>query len=91
MPLDFISASSFRSNLFQTIKDVVSKNVPVKITSKSGNVVLIPEEDYNAMQETFHLLKSPSNAKRLQDAIESLNSGSGINKDMNDLDQLVQG
>jgi antitoxin YefM len=30
-------------------------------------------EDYEALQETAYLLRSPANAKRLMDAIEELN------------------
>lgn len=32
----------------------------VTITSKSGNVVMISESDYNALMETVYLMSSPS-------------------------------
>jgi antitoxin YefM len=34
--------------------------------------------DWNAMEETSHLLSSPKNAKRLADAIRQLDAGSGV-------------
>jgi antitoxin YefM len=34
-------------------------------------------EDFNALEETAYLLRSPSNAKRLMTAIENLEHGRG--------------
>jgi antitoxin YefM len=42
-------------------------------------------EDYEALQETAYLLRSPANAKRLMDAIEELNQGKGLKKEAKDL------
>lgn len=58
---------------------VIGDNNPIKVKSKSGNVVIISEEDYNAMQETFHLLKSPKNAQILLDRIEDFNRNEKFN------------
>ncbi|MEV2270678.1 type II toxin-antitoxin system Phd/YefM family antitoxin [Nonomuraea africana] len=33
--------------------------------SKSGNAYLVAAEEYEALQETAHLLRSPANARRL--------------------------
>ncbi|WP_344820837.1 type II toxin-antitoxin system Phd/YefM family antitoxin [Nonomuraea africana] len=37
----------------------------VEIVSKSGNAYLVAAEEYEALQETAHLLRSPANARRL--------------------------
>ncbi len=42
-------------------------------------------EDYESLQETAYLLRSPANAKRLMDAIEDLNKGKVIQKSIADL------
>jgi antitoxin YefM len=34
-------------------------------------------DDFKALEETAYLLRSPSNARRLLDAIDSLESGQG--------------
>jgi antitoxin YefM len=35
-------------------------------------------DDYEELEETAHLLRSPANARRLLEAIQSLESGKGI-------------
>ena len=56
---------------------------PVIITKKGTDaVVMISLEDFEAMQETTHLLRSPRNAKRLIESIEQLNAGSGREREL---------
>jgi len=42
-------------------------------------------EDYESLAETAYLFRSPANAKRLNDAIDSLERGEGIVKQLSDL------
>ena len=86
---DILTASNFRSNIYNAIKDVVSKSRILKITSKGGNVVILSEDEYNAMKETFHLMKNPINASRLQEGIDSLNKGKSVTLTMEELDKLT--
>ena len=65
-----ITASEARKNLFPLIERVNDDRTPVEITSKRGDAVLMSRADYDALEETAHLLRSPVNARRL---IESLN------------------
>ena len=73
------SISTFRSNIFNYIKMVIGDNTPLIVKSKSGNVVILSEEDYNAMQETFYLLKSPKNAQVLLDRINDFKNDEKFN------------
>jgi len=54
-----IKASAARQNFFRLIEDTVKNHEPVTVTSKQGNVVIISEEDYGAIQETLYLLSVP--------------------------------
>ncbi|MCR4441882.1 MAG: type II toxin-antitoxin system Phd/YefM family antitoxin [Peptococcaceae bacterium] len=54
-----VNVSSARQNLFGLIKKAITEHEPITITSKQGNVVIISEEDYKAMQETLYLLSVP--------------------------------
>jgi antitoxin YefM len=65
-----ITASEARKNLFPLIQQVNDDRTPIEITSKRGDAVLMSRADYDALEETAHLLRSPANARRL---IESLN------------------
>jgi antitoxin YefM len=64
-----ISASEARSRLFPLIQQVNDDHVPVRINSKSGDVVLMSAEDFDSWQETIYLLRSPANARRLMEAV----------------------
>ena len=41
------------------------------------SVVMISLEDYQALEETAYLLRSPKNARRLMEAIAELEAGGG--------------
>jgi antitoxin YefM len=43
-------------------------------------VVMLSLAEYESLQETAHLLRSPANARRLLKSIESLESGKGMRK-----------
>ena len=67
------------------MEKVCNDHAPIIITRKSEcPVVMLSLEDYQAMEETAYLLRSPANAKRLQDAIESLESGKGQERELAD-------
>lgn len=51
---------------------------PVIITrNRDQAVVMMSLDDYEALEETAHLLRSPENARRLLAAIASLEGGKG--------------
>ncbi|MBA2414852.1 MAG: type II toxin-antitoxin system prevent-host-death family antitoxin [Geodermatophilaceae bacterium] len=70
-----ITASEARKNLFPLIEQVNNDRVPVQIMSRRGDAVLISRADYDALEETAHLLRSPANARRLLDSLVQAGSG----------------
>ena len=73
-----ITASEARKRLFPLIEQVNNDRVPVEITSKNGDAVLVAAADWAAWQETAYLFRSPANARRLLDAAEALDQGLGV-------------
>jgi len=58
---------------------VCSDHAPVVITRGPGHsVVMLSLEDYEALEETAYLLRSPNNARRLVEAIYELERGEGF-------------
>ncbi|MDH6115763.1 type II toxin-antitoxin system prevent-host-death family antitoxin [Kitasatospora sp. GAS204B] len=85
-----ISASEARTQLFPLIKKVNDDHTPVRITSKSGDAVLMSAEDYDSWQETIYLLRSPANAQRLMEAVARDRVGHpGATKTMEELEALA--
>lgn len=65
-----ITASEARKNLFPLIEQVNEDRTAVEITSRRGDAVLLAREEYDALQETAHLLRSPKNARRLLESLD---------------------
>ena len=70
-----ITASEARKNLFPLIEQVNEDRTPVEITSRRGDAVLISRDEFDALQETAHLLRSPRNARRLLESLDQALNG----------------
>jgi antitoxin YefM len=75
-----ISASEARSRLFPLIQQVSDDHVPVRITSRNGDAVLMSADDYDSWQETIYLLRSPANARRLMEAVARDKEGAAMDR-----------
>ncbi len=81
--MDAISYSAARANLAKTMDKVCADHAPIIITRKSESpVVMLSLEDYQAMEETAYLLRSPANARRLLESIAELESGHGSEREL---------
>ena len=54
-----LNVTEARANLYKLIDDTTVSHEPVVITGKRGNAVLLAEDDWNAINETLHLLSVP--------------------------------
>ena len=54
-----LNVTEARANLYKLIDDTTASHEPVVITGKRGNAVLLAEDDWNAINETLHLLSVP--------------------------------
>lgn len=79
-----ITASEARRNLFPLIAQVNDDRAPVTITSKRGDAVLLSRTDYDALEETAHLLRSPANALHLFESLAQARDGA---REVHDLDR----
>ena len=70
-----VTASDARKHLFPLIERVNNDRAPVHITSRRGDAVLLSREDYDALEETAHLLRSPANARHLLESLMQARSG----------------
>jgi antitoxin YefM len=77
-----ITASEARKNLFKLIETVNDDRTPIEIVSRKGTAVLISLEDYEALQETAYLLRSPANARHLLESIAQAERGNTEHHDL---------
>ena len=83
-----ITYTAARENLASTMDRVCADHDPVIITrNRDQAVVMLSLDDYESLQETAYLLRSPANAKRLIASIESLNAEDTVRKSLKDLAQ----
>lgn len=56
---------------------------PIIVTRQNDRpVVMVSLEDYNAIEETFYLFRSPANAARLSKALEDLGNKKFLSKEL---------
>ena len=81
--MDSMSFSDTRANLKAVMDRVVADKAPVAITrQKAEGVVMVSQSEWNAIEETLYLLRSPKNAERLIDAIRDLEAGTGEEREL---------
>jgi len=70
-----LNVTEARANLYKLIDDTTASHEPVVITGKRGNAVLLAEDDWNAINETLHLLSVPGMRESILEGIqESIDS-----------------
>ena len=68
-----VSYSEARDNLKAVMDKAAADRAPILITRQRGeNVVMISADEWAGMEDTLHLMESPSNAKRLLESIAEL-------------------
>jgi len=78
-----VSYTAVRSNLAKTMEHICDDHEPVVITRKNErSVVMLSLEDYESLEETAYLLRSPKNTRRLIESISQLENGIGSQREL---------
>ncbi|MHB1591805.1 MAG: type II toxin-antitoxin system prevent-host-death family antitoxin [Sulfuricella sp.] len=76
--MDAVNYSFARQNLTSVMDRVNQDHAPLLVTRQKGEpIVMMSLADFNALEETAYLLRSPKNAICLVKAIEQLRQGGG--------------
>lgn len=71
-----ISYTELRQNLARVMDEVCDSHAPLVVTRQNArSVVMISEEEFESMQETLHLLRSPANAAHLLESLAQAKAG----------------
>lgn len=66
-----MSASHARADFYKIMDETANTHEPIVITGKRNNVVMISQEDWNAVQETLYLNAITNMASSICDAMEA--------------------
>jgi antitoxin YefM len=81
--MEALTYSETRNNLKTVMDSICDEGRTVIVTRKDKrNIVMMSLEDYNAIQETLHLLSSPRNAERLMKSIREIQAGGGTEREL---------
>lgn len=78
------TAENFRDNLSEMIDELIKSNEQLKVTTETGNVVVLSESDYNGLMETLRIYSNPKEKEKiiegLHTKIDDCVSGDEINR-----------
>ncbi len=66
-----LPATKARAKLYTLIDEAVNSHVPIQITGKRGNAILVSEEDWSSIQETLFLLSIPDMRESIKKGLKA--------------------
>ena len=83
--METINYTDARKNLAKTMERVCDDHAPVIITrQKAEPVVILSLGDYHSLEETAYLLRSQQNAVRLVQAIDEIEAGKAVERQLSE-------
>ncbi len=70
-----ITATEARQHFYRLLRKSVKGHVPVKISSRDGDAVILSQEDYEGLLETLELLSVPGMRKSMREARADIQAG----------------
>jgi antitoxin YefM len=64
-----VTATKARNKLYSLIDEANESHIPIQITGKRGNAVLISEDDWRAISETIHLSMIPGMVESIKEGM----------------------
>ena len=81
--MDAITYSTARKKLVETMERVCDNHEPIIVTRRNARpVVMMSLDDFNAMEETAYLLRSPANAALLRESLAQAREGAAQVRDL---------
>jgi prevent-host-death family protein len=69
-----MTVSQARTNIYKLMDETAQTHQPIMITGKRNNIVVLSEEDWNAIEETLFLNSIPGMANSIKEAMDAPNS-----------------
>jgi len=83
--MDTVSYSELRQNLKAHMDRVCEDRAPLLVTRRGGEaVIMLAAAEYDALEETLHLLSDPANAERLLRSVAQAEAGQLVEHDLHE-------
>ena len=69
-----MTVSQARTNIYKIMDETAQTHQPIMITGKRNNVIMLSEEDWNAIEETLFLNNIPGMVTSIKEAMDAPNS-----------------
>jgi antitoxin YefM len=69
-----MSVSQLRADIYNVMDETAQTHEPILITGKRNNVVMLSQEDWNAIEETLYLNSIPNMVSSIQESMNADNS-----------------
>ncbi|MEA3492720.1 MAG: type II toxin-antitoxin system Phd/YefM family antitoxin [Campylobacterota bacterium] len=69
-----MSVSQVRADIYNVMDETAQTHEPILITGKRNNVVMVSQEDWNAIEETLYLNSIPNMVSSIQDSMNAPDS-----------------
>ena len=66
-----MSVSQVRADIYNVMDQTAQTHEPILITGKRNNVVMLSQEDWNAIEETLYLNSIPNMASSIQESMKA--------------------
>jgi antitoxin YefM len=74
--MQHVPYSRLRAELASYMDEICEERAPLLVTRPNGkSVVMLARDEYEALMETLHLLRSPANATRLLQSVAEADEG----------------
>jgi len=69
-----MSVSQVRADIYNVMDETAQTHEPILITGKRNNVVMLSQEDWNAIEETLYLNSIPNMVSSIQESMNAPDS-----------------
>lgn len=69
-----MSVSQVRADIYNVMDETAQTHQPILITGKRNNVVMLSQEDWNAIEETLYLNSIPNMVSSIQESMNAEDS-----------------
>ena len=69
-----MSVSQVRADIYNIMDETSQTHEPILITGKRNNVVMLSQEDWNAIEETLYLNNIPNMVSSIQESMNASDS-----------------